>query len=40
MANGRMAMVGLIAVVSASLVSGMDILEVVDIGIGGKLLGA
>jgi len=39
MANGRMAMVGLIAVVSASLVSGKDILEVVDIGIGGKLFG-
>lgn len=39
MMNGRMAMVGLIAVVAASMVSGKDILEVVDIGVGGLLLG-
>lgn len=38
MMNGRMAMFGLIAVVSASMASGKDILEVVDIGMGGKLL--
>jgi len=39
MMNGRMAMVGLIAVVSASMASGKDILEVVDIGLGGLLMG-
>merc|ERR1719407_457052 len=39
MYNGRMAMMGLIAVVTASLASGKDILEVVDIGLGGLLLG-
>merc|ERR1719502_833162 len=38
MMNGRMAMVGLIAVVSASMASGKDILEVVDIGLGGLLM--
>ena len=32
--NGRMAMMGLIAVVMASFASGKDILEVVDIGLG------
>jgi NADH dehydrogenase/NADH:ubiquinone oxidoreductase subunit G len=36
--NGRLAMLGLIAVVSASMASGMDILEVVNIGVGGLLL--
>ena len=35
MYNGRMAMMGLIAVVIASFASGKDILEVVDIGLGG-----
>ena len=39
MYNGRMAMMGLIAVILASLASGKDILEVVDIGLGGLLLG-
>jgi len=39
MANGRMAMMGLIAVISASMASGKDILEVVDIGTGGLFLG-
>merc|ERR1719231_151966 len=39
MYNGRMAMMGLIAVVSASMASGKDILEVVDIGVGGLLMG-
>lgn len=38
MLNGRLAMLGLIAVVSASMASGMDILEVVNIGVGGLLL--
>lgn len=37
MYNGRMAMMGLIAVVTASLASGKDILEVVNIGTGGLL---
>lgn len=37
MYNGRMAMMGLIMVVSASMTSGMDILEVVDLGLGGLL---
>merc|ERR1711988_2004231 len=39
MYNGRMAMMGLIAVITASVASGKDILEVVDIGLGGLLLG-
>ena len=39
MYNGRMAMMGLIAIVSASMASGKDILEVVDIGLGGLLMG-
>ena len=39
MYNGRMAMMGLIAVITASLASGKDILEVVDIGLGGLLMG-
>ena len=39
MYNGRMAMMGLIAVIMASLASGKDILEVVDIGLGGLLMG-
>jgi len=39
MYNGRMAMMGLIAVITASFASGKDILEVVDIGLGGLLLG-
>ena len=38
MANGRMAMMGIIAVVLTSAISGKDILEVVDIGTGGNLL--
>ena len=37
MYNGRMAMMGLIAVITASLASGKDILEVVNIGTGGFL---
>jgi len=36
--NGRLAMLGLIALVLTSCVSGKDILEVVDIGTGGLLL--
>merc|ERR1719388_173154 len=36
--NGRLAMLGLIAVITASCVSGKDILEVIDIGVGGNLL--
>jgi len=36
--NGRMAMMGLIAVVIASFASGKDILEVVNIGTGGLLM--
>ena len=39
MYNGRMAMMGLIAVISASMASGKDILEVVNIGTGGLLMG-
>ena len=39
MYNGRMAMMGLIAVITASLASGKDILEVVDLGLGGLLMG-
>ena len=35
--NGRLAMLGLIAVVMTSLATGKDILEVVDIGVGGLL---
>ena len=35
--NGRLAMLGLIAVVMASLATGKDILEVIDIGTGGLL---
>jgi hypothetical protein len=35
--NGRMAMLGIIAVVLTSTASGKDILEVVDIGTGGLL---
>lgn len=35
MMNGRMAMIGLIFLVSSSMVSGMDILDIVNIGIGG-----
>ena len=35
--NGRIAMLGLIAVVATSMVSGQDILKVVDIGVGGLL---
>jgi len=37
--NGRLAMLGLIAVVSTSALSGKDILEVIDIGTGGLFLG-
>ena len=33
-------MLGLIAVITTSLVSGKDILEVIDIGVGGYLLGS
>ena len=40
MYNGRMAMMGLIAVITASLASGKDILEVIDIGTGGLLYAA
>jgi len=35
MMNGRMAMFGLIFLISASMASGKDILEVFDIGVGG-----
>ena len=37
--NGRMAMFGLIFTITASLASGKDILEVVDVGLGGLLMG-
>ena len=37
--NGRLAMLGLIAVITTSCVSGLDILKVVDIGTGGLLYG-
>jgi len=40
MYNGRMAMFGLIMVITASMASGKDILEVVDVGLGGLLLGS
>jgi len=36
--NGRLAMLGLIAVITTSVVSGKDILEVIDMGVGGYLL--
>lgn len=36
--NGRIAMLGLIMLVSSSVASGKDILEVVDIGLGGLLM--
>jgi hypothetical protein len=36
--NGRLAMLGLIAVVATSAVTGMDVLSVVDVGVGGNLL--
>ena len=39
MYNGRMAMFGLIFTITASLASGKDILEVVDVGLGGLLMG-
>jgi len=35
MMNGRMAMFGLIVLVLGSCVSGKDILEVFDVGVGG-----
>jgi len=38
--NGRLAMLGIIAVVLTSVVSGKDILEVIDIGTGGLFLKA
>ena len=38
--NGRLAMLGLIAVVMTSLATGKDILEVIDIGTGGLLYAA
>jgi len=38
MLNGRLAMVGLIAVVSASMATGKDILEICDAGVGGLWL--
>jgi len=37
--NGRLAMLGIIVVVLSSVVSGKDILEVIDIGTGGLFLG-
>eukprot|EP00967_Tisochrysis_lutea_P031299 scaffold36856_cov30-Tisochrysis_lutea.AAC.1 len=37
-ANGRMAMFGLISLVCTSAFTGMDILQIVDIGTGGNLL--
>ena len=40
MYNGRMAMMGLIMLVGTSFASGKDILEVVDIGTGGLLMGS
>ena len=38
--NGRLAMLGLIALVSTSCISGLDILDVIDIGTGGLLKAA
>jgi len=38
MLNGRIAMLGIIAVVSASMASGMDILDVINVGVGGLLM--
>merc|ERR1719313_2868962 len=38
--NGRLAMLGLIAVVMTSVATGKDILEVIDIGTGGLLYAA
>jgi hypothetical protein len=38
MANGRLAMVGIISLVATSAITGMDILQVVDVGTGGNLL--
>lgn len=35
--NGRLAMLGLIALVSTSVISGLDILDVIDVGTGGLL---
>ena len=35
--NGRLAMLGIIALVTTSCVSGLDILDVLDIGTGGLL---
>ena len=40
MMNGRMAMFGLIMVVATSMVTGQDVPQVVDAGVGGLLLGA
>ena len=37
--NGRLAMLGIIALVLTSCASGKDILEVIDIGTGGLFLG-
>jgi len=38
--NGRLAMLGLIALVSTSCISGLDILEVINVGTGGLLKAA
>ena len=38
--NGRLAMLGLIALVSTSVISGLDILDVIDVGTGGLLKAA
>ena len=35
--NGRIAMLGIIALVLTSCVSGLDILDVIDVGTGGLL---
>ena len=38
--NGRLAMLGLIALVATSCISGLDILEVINVGTGGLLKAA
>jgi len=37
MANGRLAMLGLVVITFSSFASGKDILEIIDLGVGGLL---